>query len=122
MIGQAAGHCRSTSHSPVFGFTQFLMGQTEIVRATNQVHSRVQSLYARSRVPTLPCQARQSLAEGSIQPFNKSRIEHVSPTRELEQLLCLIKHTVSHLAGDLHDPLVLRSLDHYPDGEVRPHF
>jgi hypothetical protein len=65
---------------------------------------------------------RQSLADGSIQPFTKSRIEHVSPTRELEQLLCLIKQTVSHFAGDLYDPLVLRSLDHGSDVQVRPHF
>jgi hypothetical protein len=92
------------------------------VGAANQVHSRVQSLHARSRVPTLPCQARQSRASGSIQPFNKSRIEHVSPTSELEQLLCLIQQTVSHFAGDLHDPLFLRSLDHCPNVEVRPHF
>ena len=89
MIGQATGHRRGTSRSPVFGFTQFLMDKAEIVRAANQVHPHVQSLHARSRVPTLACQARQSLAESSIQPFNKSRIEHVSPTRELEQLLCL---------------------------------
>src|SRR5271157_727323 len=98
MIGQAAGHCRSTSPSPVFGLTQFLMGTTESVGAANQVHARVQRLHARSRVPTLACQARQSLAEGSIQTFHKSRIEHASPTRELEQLLCLLKQTVSHRA------------------------
>src|SRR5258706_251134 len=104
MIGQATGHGRGTSPSPVFGLTQFLMGHTEIVGAANQVHPRVQSLQARSRVPTLAGQACQSLAEGSIQPFNKSRVEHVSPTRELEQLLCLLKQTVSHLAGDLHHP------------------
>jgi hypothetical protein len=122
MIGQATGHRRSTSPSPVFGFTQFLMGTTEIVRAAKQVHSRVQSLYARSCVPTFAGQARQSLADSSIQPFNKSRIEHVSPTRELEQLLCLIKQTVSHFAGDLYHPLALRSLDHGSDVQVRPHF
>ena len=98
------------------------MRHTEIVGAANQVHARVQSLQARSRVPTLAGQARQSLAEGSIQAFNKSRIEHASPVRELEQLLCVIKQAVSHLAGDLHDPLFLRSLDHCANAEVRPHF
>ncbi len=122
MIGQATGHGRSTSPSPVFGFPQFLMGHTEIVGAANEVHPHVQSLQARSRVPTLAGQARQSLTEGSIQAFNKSCIEHVSPTRELEQLLCLLKQTVSHLARDLHHPLFLRSLDHGPNAELRPHF
>jgi hypothetical protein len=105
----------------VFGFTQFLMDKAEIVRAANQVHSRVQSLQTRSRVPTLACQARQSLTDSSIQAFNKGRIEHTSPTRELEQLLCLIEQTMSHLAGDLHDPLFLRSLDDGSNVQVRPY-
>jgi hypothetical protein len=72
------------------GFGEFLMRHTEIVRAANQVHARVQRLQARSGVPTFAGQACQLLTEGSIQTLNKSRIEHVSPTRELEQLLCLI--------------------------------
>jgi hypothetical protein len=122
MIGQATGHRRGTSLSKVAGFAQFLMGTTEIVRAANQVHPRVQSLQARSRVPTLPCEACQSLTDGSIQPFNKGCIEHTSPTRALEQLLCLIEQTVSHVASDLHDPLFLRSFDHCPNVQVRPHF
>jgi len=122
MIGQATGHRRSTSFSKVAGFAHFLMGQTEMVRATNQVHPSVQSLQARSRVPTLAGEACQSLADGSIQPFNTGCSEHTSPTRALEQLLCLIEQTVSHVAGDLHDPLVLRSLDHGSNVQVRPHF
>ncbi len=48
MIGQATGHRRGTSPSKVAGFTQFVMGPTEIVRAANQVHARVQRLQARS--------------------------------------------------------------------------
>ncbi len=122
MISQATGHRRGTSPSPVFGLTQFLMGPTEIVGAPNQVHPRVQSLYARSGMPTLAGQARQSFTEGSIQPFNKSCIEHAPPIRELEQFLCLMKQTVSHLAGNLHDPLFLCALDHGPNVQPRPHF
>jgi hypothetical protein len=99
MIGQATSHRRGTSHAPVFGLTQFLMGQTEMVGAANQVHPGVQSLYARSRMSTLPCQARQSLTDGSIQTFKKSSIEHAPPARELEQLLCLIEQTVSQSFG-----------------------
>jgi hypothetical protein len=96
----------------VFGFTQFLMGPTESVGAPNQVHARVQRLQARSGMPTLVGQARQSFTEGSIEPFKKSRIERAPPIRELEQLLCLMKHTVSHLAGHLHDPL-FQSIQEY---------
>jgi len=98
------------------------MGTPESVGAPNQLPAGVQSLYARSRVPTLACQARQSLAEGSMQAFTTSRLEHVSPIRELEQLLCLIKQPMSHRAGDLHDALFLRSFDHGPHAEVRPYF
>jgi len=57
MIGQATGHRRGTSPSPELGFTQFVMGKTEIVRAANQGHARVQSLQARSCVPTFAGQA-----------------------------------------------------------------
>jgi hypothetical protein len=39
----------------------------------------------------------------------------------VEQPLCLLKQTVSHGAGDLHHPLVFRSLDHGPDVQLRPH-
>ena len=121
MIGQATGHRRCASHSPVPGLTQFVMRETEIVRAANQVHPGLQSLDARSRVPALPAQACQSLTERSIQAFNKSGIEHVPPARELEQLLCLIEQTMSHLARDRHDPFFLRSLDHGSNVQVRPH-
>ena len=79
MIGQATGHRRGTRLSQVAGFAQFLMSPTEIVRAANQVHAGVQRLQARSRVPTLASEACQSLADGSIQPFNKGCIEHTSP-------------------------------------------
>jgi len=40
------------------------MGETEIVRAANQVHPRVQGVQARSSVPTFAGQACQSLSEG----------------------------------------------------------
>jgi hypothetical protein len=98
------------------------MGPTEIVGATDQVHPRVQRLEARSRMPALACQACQPFTHGSIQPFNKSRIEHAPPIGELEQLLCLIKQTVSHLASNLHHPLFLGSLDHGPNVQLWPHF
>ncbi len=91
MIGQATGHRRRTIPSPMLGFREFLMRPTEIVRAANQVHSRVQRLQARSCMPTLTGEAGQSLTHGSIQPLNESGIEHGSSIRELEQLLCLIE-------------------------------
>jgi len=121
MIRQATGHRRRTSRAPMLGFREFLMRDTEIVGATHQVHARVQRVQARSRVPAFTGQARQSLAEGPIQAFNKSRIEYASPTRDLEQLLCLIEQTVSHPAGDLHDPFFLRSLDHRSNVQLWPY-
>lgn len=104
------------------GFAQFVMRHTEIGGAANQVPARVQPLQARSRVPTLAGQARQSLTEGCIQAFNKGGSEYASSARELEPLFCLLEQTVSHLARHLHDPLFLRALDHGPNVQVRPHF
>ncbi len=98
-----------------------MMRQTEIVGAANQIHARMQSLQARSCVPTFAGQACQSLTHGSIQAFDKSCIKHVSPTRELEQLLCLIEQAMNHLSGDLHDSFLLRSLDHCANVQVRPY-
>jgi len=97
------------------------MRHTEIVRAANQVHARVQRFQARSGVPTFAGQACESLTESSIQAFDKSCIEHISLTRELEQLLCLIEQTMSHLTGDLHDAFVLRALDYCSNVQLRPH-
>ena len=73
-------------------------------------------------MPTFACQASQSLTDGSIQTFNKGRIEYAFPIRELEQLLCLMKQTVSHPAGNLHDALFLRSLDHRSNVQLQPHY
>ena len=106
----------------MFGLAQFMMNETEVVGAADQIHSSMQRLHPRSCVPTLPGQASQSLTQGSIQAFNESRIEYVSPTREPEQLLCLIEQTMSHFAADLYDPFFLRPFDDRSNVEVRPHF
>jgi hypothetical protein len=79
MIRQATSHSGSTSRSPMFGFTQLLVGHAEIVRTANQVHARMQRLQARSGVPTFAGQACQSLPEGRIQAFDERRIKHASP-------------------------------------------
>ena len=80
MIGQAAGHRGSTSPSPMGGFAQFLMNETEVVGAAKQIHPSVQRLDARSRMPTVARQACQSLTDGSIQAFDQGGIEHAPPT------------------------------------------
>src|SRR6266699_1281037 len=112
MIRQPTGHGRGAGMSDMLGFGEFVMGPTEIVGAANQVHAAVQPLQARSRVPTLARETGQSLAKGSIQALDKRRIEHASSTRKLEQLLCLLQQTASHLACDLDHSLFLRALDH----------
>src|SRR6266571_3394394 len=90
MISQTTGHRRGAGMSGMLGQAQFVMGPTEIVGAANQVHAAVQPLQAPSGVPTLAGQARQSLAKGSIQAFDKRRIEHASSTGKLEQPLRLL--------------------------------
>jgi hypothetical protein len=120
MIGQSAGHRRSTWLAPLFLFGEFLMDDTKIVRAANQVHPRVQSLQTGSGVPTFARQAGQPLSEGSIQPLDKSSIEDASPARELKQLFRLIQYPMSHPPCDLNHPFFLRSLDHCANVEVWP--
>src|SRR5260370_37317673 len=66
MIGQPARHRRSTCPAPMFRLGEFLMNDTEIVRAANQVHAGVQGVQAGSRVPTLAREARQSLSESPV--------------------------------------------------------
>lgn len=80
----------------------------------------MQRLQARSGVSTFAGQARQSLPEGRIQAFDKRRIQHASPLRELEQPCCLLKQPVRHLARDLHDALFLGTLDHRPNVQFWP--
>src|SRR6266487_2295626 len=50
MIGQAAGHGGSTSHSPLLGFAQLMMGTTEIVGASDQIHPRLKCSEATGRM------------------------------------------------------------------------
>ena len=105
-------HRRGAGMSHMLGFGEFVMGPTEIGGAAKQVHPAVQSPDARSRMPTLTREARESLAKGAIQALDKGGIEHVSSTRKLKQLLGPLQQTASHLARDLDHALFLRMLDH----------
>ena len=106
--------------SDVLGFAELLMGPTEIVGAANQGHPAVQRLDARSRMPTLAREARESRASGAIQALDKGRIEHASATRKLKPLLGPLQQTASHLARDLDQALVLPVLDHGANVQFGP--
>ncbi len=94
VVSQPARHRRRACHAPLFRLREFLMDDTEIVGTANQVHACVQSMQARSGVPTLAGHARQSLSKRSIQAFNKGCIENLSPLRKLKQLLGLLKEPI----------------------------
>src|SRR5260370_31822567 len=38
MIGQATGHRGGTSHSPMVGFAQLMMGHNELLEASEHIH------------------------------------------------------------------------------------
>src|SRR5260221_9503523 len=78
MIGQATGHRGGTSHSPMGGFAQLMMRQTEIVGASDQIHPRLKGSEAMSSMTRFAGQARQPFAKGSIQALDKRRIEDTS--------------------------------------------
>src|SRR5713101_1455588 len=121
MIGQATGHRGGTSHSPMGGFAQLMMRQTEIVGASDQIHPRLKGSEAMSSMTRFAGQARQPFAKGSIQALDKRRIEDTSSLRLHQQVLRLGQQTRGHPAGDLNDALVLCPLDHGANVQLRPH-
>ena len=85
MIGQAAGHGRSERHLSPFalsaGFapSQLVMKPTEVLGAAKQPYAAFQRRQASGRMPTLACQAGESLKHRAVQAFDKGGIEQRSP-------------------------------------------
>jgi len=71
MISHSCRHRRSTRILPMLCFGEFMMRKTEIVRASNQIHSAFQSVQTASGMTTVARERCQTLSHRSIQPFNK---------------------------------------------------
>ena len=75
--------------------TQFMVRKTEIVGASNQIHTHLQGFEATSGVTRFARQAGQSLSKGAIQTFDESGVEDYAATRAVKQFLRLLQQTVS---------------------------
>ena len=104
----------------MLGFAQLMMHETEIVGASDQIHTGLKSEDPTSGMTRSAGQVRKSFSKGSIQAFNKSGVEDRASSRSLHQLLGLREQTISHPPGDLDDPFFLRSLDHRANVQFRP--
>src|SRR5579872_2956270 len=97
MIRQSCSHGRCTSIAKVLCVAQFVMGKAEIVGASNQVHSRFQSLKTMSRMPTFAGERSQTFPHGAIEAFNQGRIELRASDRHVQQVLCFLKYSQGQL-------------------------
>jgi len=97
-----------------------LMNNAEIVRHPNQIHARLESMQARSRVSRFAREARQPFAKGAIQPLDKGGIQDLAATRPGQQMLRSFQQPMCHRSSDLHNALFLRPLDNGANVQVWP--
>ncbi len=69
----------------MLGFAQLMMWETEIVRASDQIHPRLKGSQATGCMTRFAGQARQSFAKGSIQALDKRRVEDAASLRLHQQ-------------------------------------
>src|SRR5207244_4792897 len=87
VIRESSGHRRSTGRSHMRGFAQLMMGKTEIVGTSDQIHPRLKRSQATGSMAGFARQAGQPFAEGSIQALDKSRVEDAASLRLHQQFL-----------------------------------
>src|SRR5436309_7472488 len=63
-------------------------------------------LQTMSRMLTFAREASQAFPHSSIEAFNKRGLQFSSSPSRLKQLLCLLKRSQGHLAGDFDDGLM----------------
>ncbi len=74
-----------------------------------------------SRMSTFAREASQAFPHGSIEAFNKRGVQFGSSPCRLKQLLCLLKRSSRHLAGDFDDVVLLDVCDHCGNTQTRPY-
>jgi hypothetical protein len=96
-----------------------MMRQAPIVRAPNQIHAGRQRGNSMGGMATFARERRQSLPHRPIEPFNKRGVEHCSSPCCLQQGVGQFQGPQGHLACDLNDSLLLHTLDHGGNTQVR---
>jgi hypothetical protein len=114
------GQTPSTRKAKVRCSAQLLMGETEIVGTSNQVHPGMQRIKAMSRMPAFAGQSRQPFAHRPIEAKSYGRIELVASHGLLQKVLCMCQGSPAQLARHLHHPFLFSAFDHCGDTEIRP--
>ncbi len=102
------------------GLAQLMMRKTEIVAASDQIHTSLQGDHPTSGMTGFTRQAGQPFPERSIQALDESSVEDAATLGEQKQFLRLGYHPMGHLARDLDYPLFLGPLDHCANVQLRP--
>lgn len=71
------------------GLAQFLMGETEIVGAADQVHPGFQVRQPMSSMAALACEGGKALSKRPVETLDKSRIPDRSASRSFQQIIRL---------------------------------
>jgi len=121
MVGESGRHGRGAWMPQMFGSTQLVMRHAKIVGTSDEIHARLDGLQTMSRMPTFAREASQAFPHGPIEAFNKRGVQLGSSLRHLKQLLCLLKRSQGHLAGDFDDMMFLDVFDHCGNTQARPY-
>jgi hypothetical protein len=104
----------------MFGFAQLMMGKTDIVGASDQIHPGLKGSEATSGMARFARQAGQPFPQRAIQTEGNGRVEDRASLRALQQVLRLHQYPVSHLPRDVDHPLVLGVLEDCATVQVWP--
>lgn len=94
------------------------MISTKVVDTAQHIHASLQSFGVASQAPSPTGQASQALAKSSIEPFNKSGVDHAWTLAGLDEVL-------NHLGTALNNPSLNSQLsrgsplDHLDDSDLR---
>ena len=78
---------------------------TEIVTASDQIHTCLKREHPTSSMTGFACECSQPLPEGSIQALDKSRVEDAAPLREREQPLGLSQQPMRYVETIIARPI-----------------
>jgi hypothetical protein len=101
---------------------QLLMGPTEIVGASNQIHCGLQGLETMNGMTTSSSERSQPFTHRRIEPFNQGGIELLTSSCLLEQFLRFLNGSSCQATSDFHHPFFLGTLDDRGNAEIGPDF
>lgn len=101
-------------------FAQLLMGEAEVVGASDEIHPRLQRFHPCRRMAAFARERSKAFAKGTIQVLTKSGNELRPSIGSQQQLLCFLMSSSGNFARDFHDSLLLRMLDQRGNAQIGP--